>query len=56
MEEAAQNNDNGDRNLLNDTEEDTTKAKESAPKPSGDIDTAIDIDEEIELMDDTLYI
>ena len=57
MEEATPNNDNGDRNLLNDTEEDdTTKAKESAPKPSGDIDTAIDIDEEIELMDDTLYI
>ena len=56
MEEATPNNDNGDRNLLNDTEDDTTKAKASAPKPSGDIDTAIDIDDEIELMDDTLYI
>ena len=32
MEEATQNNNNGDRNLLNDTEDDTTKAKVSASK------------------------
>ena len=51
MEEATPNNDNGDRNPLNDTEDDTTKARHLLP--SGDIDTAIDIDDEIELMDDT---
>ena len=55
-DETVQNNDNEDRNLVNDAEEDATKAKDSASKPAGDIDAAIDIDEEIELIGDTLYL